>query len=137
MSKSWMEKKEPPRGGPEKSWNDCGYVTLSKNGNVLSIVIKHQRYVVNLKEAAEVVDGQRNYALVFEFVGEKMIPFKNLPKQRVVKICPRCGSDKVSKHVLPFPDGAKDSKKLECDECGKIFPEGTAEFVLMELKESG
>lgn len=71
MSKSWMKKKEPPSGGPEKSWNDCGYVTLSKKGNVLSIVVKHQRYVVNLKEAAEVVDGQRDYALVFEFVGEK------------------------------------------------------------------
>lgn len=66
-----------------------------------------------------------------------MIPLKNLPKRRVVKVCPKCGSDRVSKHILPYPDGAKDSKKLECDECGAVFPEDRAEFVLMELKKDG
>jgi predicted RNA-binding Zn-ribbon protein involved in translation (DUF1610 family) len=67
----------------------------------------------------------------------KMIPLKSLPKRRVVKVCPKCGSDKISKHILPWPNGATDSKKLECDECGAIFPEWEALFVIMELKTDG
>lgn len=76
MSKPWMKKKEQPveteDGKPARKWNDCGYVTVSKKGNVLSIVIKHQRYVANLEEATEVIDGQRDYALIYEFVGERV-----------------------------------------------------------------
>jgi hypothetical protein len=34
--------------------------------------VKKKRYVVNLNEAEEVLDGKRNYTLVFEFVGEKV-----------------------------------------------------------------
>jgi hypothetical protein len=49
-------------------WKDCGYLTISKKGNVLSVVVKNQRYVVNLEEAAEVLDGKRRYTLVFEHV---------------------------------------------------------------------
>ena len=62
-----------------------------------------------------------------------MIPFKNAPKHRIVKICPRCGSDKVSIYILPFPNGATYSKKLECAECGKVFSKDEVLFVLMEL----
>jgi hypothetical protein len=55
----------------EKQWKDCGYVTISKMGKVLSIVVKHTRYVANLEEILEVLDGDRNYTLIFEHVGEK------------------------------------------------------------------
>ena len=68
MSKPWKKKEEPKK----KSWADCGYLTISKSGKVLSVVVKNQRYVVNLEEAAEVLDGKRNYTLIFEFVGEKV-----------------------------------------------------------------
>jgi len=121
-------------------WKDCGYISLSKSGKALSIVVKHERYIANLDEAAQVFLRARKYALILEYVGsanegKEMIPFKNLPKHRIAKICPMCGSDKVSKYIFPYPNGAKDSKKLECDECGKVFSEDRAEFVLMELKE--
>jgi hypothetical protein len=53
-------------------WSDCGYLTLSKSGKVLSVVVKKKRYVVNLEETEEVLDGKRNYALIYEFAGEKI-----------------------------------------------------------------
>jgi hypothetical protein len=52
----------------KRSWADCGYITLSKSGKVLSVVVKHQRYVANLEETEEVLDGKRRYTLVFEHV---------------------------------------------------------------------
>ena len=72
MSKPWQKNKEKQQS-PEKkrSWVDCGYLTLSKSGEVLSVVVKKKRYVVNLEEATEVVDGERNYTLIYEFVGDK------------------------------------------------------------------
>lgn len=54
----------------EKHWNDCGYLTISKSGKVLSIVVKHKRYVANLDDIAQVLDGTKNYTLIFEHVGD-------------------------------------------------------------------
>jgi hypothetical protein len=62
------KKEEQPAEEKKRTWVDCGYVTISKSGKVLSVVVKNQRYVVNLEEAAEVLDGKRNYTLVFEHV---------------------------------------------------------------------
>jgi len=72
MSKPWQKNKEKQQS-PEKkrSWVDCGYLTLSKSGKVLSVVVKHRRFVVNLEEATEVLDGNRKYTLIYEFVGDK------------------------------------------------------------------
>ena len=64
-----MKKEEQPSEEKKRTWLDCGYLTISKSGKVLSVVVKHQRYVVNLEETAEVLDGKRNYTLIFEFVG--------------------------------------------------------------------
>jgi hypothetical protein len=50
----------------KKQWVDCGYITISKSGKVLSIVVKHERYVANLDEISQVLDGTKNYTLVFE-----------------------------------------------------------------------
>jgi hypothetical protein len=76
MSKPWQIKKEQPteteQGEQEKKdWDSCGYLTLSKKKTVLSIVIKNQRYVVNLKQAKQVVNDQIDYTLIYEFVGER------------------------------------------------------------------
>ena len=54
------------------NWKDCGYITLSKSGKVLSVVVKNQRYVANLDETADILDGKRRYTLIYEFVGEKV-----------------------------------------------------------------
>ena len=52
-------------------WKDCGYLTISKSGKVLSVVVKHQRFISNLDEVGDVLDGKRLYCLIYEFVGEK------------------------------------------------------------------
>jgi len=71
MSKSWMKKKEQPNVEHKRKWADVGYLAISKNGNVLSIVIKNHRYVSNLEEVSEVLGGKMNYALIYEVVGER------------------------------------------------------------------
>jgi hypothetical protein len=47
-------------------WKDCGYLSLTKNGEKVSIVVKKVRYVAHLEEVKGVLDGKKNYALVFE-----------------------------------------------------------------------
>ena len=68
MSKPWQKNKEKQQEG---TWKDCGYLTISKSGKVLSVVVKEKRFVVNLEQATEVIYGQRNYTLIYEFVGEE------------------------------------------------------------------
>jgi len=63
------------------------------------------------------------------------IPLKNLPTAIPQKICPKCGSINVSKYILPFPNGATDTKKTECEDCGSIFPDDEVEFVAFFRKE--
>jgi len=47
-------------------WKDCGYVSLTKNGKNLSVVIKHVRYFVKIDEVKEVLEGKKAYTLVYE-----------------------------------------------------------------------
>lgn len=47
-------------------WKDCGYFSLTKDGKKVSIVIKKVRYFAVLEEVKTVLDGSRNYALVYE-----------------------------------------------------------------------
>jgi hypothetical protein len=47
-------------------WKDCGYLSLTKDGKKVSVVVHHVRYFINLEEAKAVLESKRNYALVFE-----------------------------------------------------------------------
>lgn len=47
-------------------WKSCGYLSLTKNGKKLSIVVKHVRYFISLAEVKDVLDGKRNYTLILE-----------------------------------------------------------------------
>jgi len=47
-------------------WKDCGYLSLTKDGKKLSVVIKKVRYFVSLTEVKEVLEGKRGYTLVLE-----------------------------------------------------------------------
>jgi hypothetical protein len=47
-------------------WKDCGYLRLSKSGKKINIVIKHDRYVADLKAFKKVLEGQKNYTLIYE-----------------------------------------------------------------------
>lgn len=44
-------------------WKDCGYLSLTKDGKKLSVVIKKVRYFVSLTEAKEVLEG--NFLFLF------------------------------------------------------------------------
>ena len=70
-AKSW-QKKKGQQEEKKRTWKDCGYITISKSGKVLSVVVKHKRFVVNLEETEEVLGGRRNYTLIYEFVGENL-----------------------------------------------------------------
>jgi len=47
-------------------WKDCGYFTLTKNKQKVSVVIKHVRYYLEIEKVKEVLDGKLPYALVYE-----------------------------------------------------------------------
>ena len=65
-----MKKEEQPSEEKKHTWKDCGYLTLSKSGKVLSVVVKHQRFISNLDEVGDVLDGKRNYCLIYEHMKE-------------------------------------------------------------------
>ena len=45
-------------------WKNCGYLSLSKNGKNVTVVVKHVRYFAKLEELREVLEGKKAYALV-------------------------------------------------------------------------
>jgi hypothetical protein len=47
-------------------WKDCGYLSFTKKGDKVLIVVKRARYVADLKEVTDVLDGKRSYTLIFE-----------------------------------------------------------------------
>lgn len=51
---------------------DCGYLSLSKSGKVVSIVVKRERYIANLKEARQVAYGARDYTAILKSVEVKI-----------------------------------------------------------------
>jgi hypothetical protein len=52
--------------GERMVWKDCGYLSLSKNGESVSVVVKHVRYFAKLEELKDVLEGKKAYTLVFE-----------------------------------------------------------------------
>jgi len=55
----------------DKKWQDCGYFALTKNVKVALIKIKNVRYIVNMKDLKDVLDGKLEYAFIFERMKEK------------------------------------------------------------------
>lgn len=47
-------------------WKDCGYVSLTRDGKKILVVLKRVRYVASLEELREVLDGKKAYTLVLE-----------------------------------------------------------------------
>jgi len=39
-------------------WKDCGYLSLTKDGKRVLVVLKRSRYVVSLEEARDVLAGE-------------------------------------------------------------------------------
>lgn len=47
-------------------WKDCGYISLTKDGKKVTVMVKHVRYMANLEEVKAVVNGKLNYTLILE-----------------------------------------------------------------------
>lgn len=47
-------------------WKDCGYLSLTKDGKKVSVVVKKVRYFMVLDEVRDVLDKKKDYALIFE-----------------------------------------------------------------------
>ena len=47
-------------------WKDCGYLSLTKDGKKVSVVVKRIRYIANLEELKAVLEGKLNYTDILE-----------------------------------------------------------------------
>jgi hypothetical protein len=47
-------------------WKDCGYFTLTKNRQKVSVVIKHVRYFLEIEKVKQVLEGKLPFTLVYE-----------------------------------------------------------------------
>jgi hypothetical protein len=63
-------------GGDDMVWKDCGYLSLTKKGDKILIVLKHGHYIADLKEIKDVLYGKRDYTLIFE------PPEKDAPQEK-------------------------------------------------------
>ena len=48
------------------NWKDCGYLSLTKDGKKVTVMVKHVRYIANLEELKAVLEGKLNFTDVFE-----------------------------------------------------------------------
>lgn len=48
------------------NWRSCGYLSLTKDGKKVTVMVKHVRYVANLNELKAVLEGKLGYTEIFE-----------------------------------------------------------------------
>jgi hypothetical protein len=47
-------------------WKDCGYISLTKDGKKVAVVVKKVRYMAKLEELRKVLDGKQSYTFILE-----------------------------------------------------------------------
>ena len=47
-------------------WKSCGYLSLTKDGKKLRVVVKKILYVAKLEDVKAVLDGKLSYTEIFE-----------------------------------------------------------------------
>lgn len=56
----------------EKKFESCGYISKSKNARVLIVMVKHQRFIVNVDGLEKVIAGKLEYTPIYEHIdGDK------------------------------------------------------------------
>ena len=45
---------------------DCGYLSLTKDGKKVSVVVKRVRYIASLEEVKAVLEGKLNFTDILE-----------------------------------------------------------------------
>lgn len=53
----------------KKEWKSCGYISKSKNPKVFVVMVKHQRYIVNLNGFQAVLRDKLEYTPIYEYIG--------------------------------------------------------------------
>lgn len=53
------------------NWKDCGYLSLTKDGKKITVMLKHERYLANKEELKAVLDGKQKFTLILEPITEK------------------------------------------------------------------
>jgi len=62
------------------AWKDCGYLSFTKKGDRLLIVLKRQKYVADLNGVKAVLDGKQTYTLIYEVPTEVKPQPNGLPQ---------------------------------------------------------
>jgi hypothetical protein len=55
----------------KKEWKSCGYMAKSKNLKVFVVMVKHQRFIVNVDGLQDVSAGKVEYTPIYEYIGNK------------------------------------------------------------------
>jgi len=64
-------------------WKDCGYWSLTEDGKKVSVVLKRQRYVVNLEEAKAVLEGKHFGPIEVPQEEKNLVPSSDLTPRSV------------------------------------------------------
>jgi GR25 family glycosyltransferase involved in LPS biosynthesis len=54
----------------KKEWKSCGYMAKSKNPKVLVVIVKNQRFIVNVDGLQNVFAGKIEYTPIYEHIEE-------------------------------------------------------------------
>ena len=49
-----------------KNWKDCGYISLTKDTKNITVKVKGVGYFVKLAELKEVLEGKKDFVLIYE-----------------------------------------------------------------------
>lgn len=47
-------------------WHSCGYISLTKDGKKLRVVVKKANFIADLNHVKAVLDGKLGYTEIFE-----------------------------------------------------------------------
>ena len=68
----------------KKVWKSCGYISKTKKPKVLLVMVKHQRFIVNISGLQNVVNGKIEYALIYEHIEDE--EWQQLQKSREAEL---------------------------------------------------
>jgi hypothetical protein len=54
------------RRGEILVWKECGYFSFTKKGDRVLIVVKHQKYVADIRGVKAVLAGKQGYTFIYQ-----------------------------------------------------------------------
>jgi hypothetical protein len=65
-----VSEKLPQGQSNGKVWKSCGYISRTKNPKVLLVMVKHQRFIVNISGLQAVNAEKLEFTPIYEYIGE-------------------------------------------------------------------